>query len=213
MIRLSNLAIGVAAAALFCSCRQSEPGGQAAMVVDLEAVAKATGRDVLIANKVEAATQDLNAQLIQAAQEMEKELKKQQAESGSSPTEEQRAKLRQTAQRIQQNIQNNKEIAEQARQRVRNEHILLFRREVKPIAARIAARHRAAVVLIADQDVVWFAPSADITAEMIAELRTTAAIAATNEPPRTGPAPLSNAAPSPPPQGQPAPEGNPPKRP
>jgi Skp family chaperone for outer membrane proteins len=144
---------------------------------------------------------------------MEKELKKQQADAGNSPTEEQRAKLRQTAQRIQQNIQSNREIAEQARQRVRNEHIQLFRREIKPIAARLAARHHAAVVLIADQDVVWFAPSADITAEIIAEMRSAATAATTNEPARTGTTPQSNAAPSSPSRTQPSAEGNPPKSP
>ena len=193
MIRLLSLTILTAAAALFCGCGQTTSADRA-VVVDLEAVAKAMGRDVLIANRVEAATQDLNAQLIQAAQEMEKELKKQQAEAGSSPTEEQRAKLRLTALRIQQNIQSNKEIAEQARQRVRNEQILVFRKEVRPIAARLAARHHAALVLIAGQDVVWFAPSVDITAEVIAEMRSATATASTNEPARTGSAPASNAA-------------------
>ena len=37
------------------------------VVMDLDAVAKAMGRDVAIAAKVEAATQQLNTQLLQAA--------------------------------------------------------------------------------------------------------------------------------------------------
>ncbi len=212
MNRILNVAILVAAALSWCSCGQTDSRGNAAVVVDLEAVAKATGRDVLIARKVEAATQDLNAQLIQAAQEMEKELKKQQADAGGSPTEEQRAKLRQMAQRTQQNIQNNKEIAEQARQRVRNQQILLFRNEVRPIAARLVARHHAAVALIADQDVVWFAPSADITAEIIAELRTAAATA-TSQSAQSGPALQSNVTPSSSAQSQPTAEASQPNRP
>ena len=140
-------------------------------MVDLEAVAKAMGRDAEIAQKVEQATENLNSQLIQAAQEMDKQLQKQKADLGDSPAPADREKYRQTELRVQQQIRNNKAIAEQARQAVRNEQILLFRKEVKPIAARIAQKRKATVVTIANQDVVWFDPSADLTAEVIAEMR------------------------------------------
>ena len=112
------------------------------VVMDLDAVAKAMGRDAAIAAKVEAATKQLNTQLLQAAHEMEEELKKIQAQIGSAPSPEQLAKLRQARQQVQQNIQNNKLLAENARNRVRGEQILLLRDEVRPIAARIAkSRH------------------------------------------------------------------------
>jgi Skp family chaperone for outer membrane proteins len=145
------------------------------VVVDLEAVAKAMGWDVLIAKKVEAATQNLNAQLLQAADNMDKDLKKQQSELGATPTQEQLVEFQKAKARVQQTIQNNKSVAEQAREGVRAQQILRFRTEVKPVAARIAQRHSAEVVLIANLDVVWFASSADITGEVIATLRAKAA--------------------------------------
>lgn len=154
-----------------CNPRQSVPPAGPSLVVDLEAVAKAMGRDAEIAQRVEQATENLNTQLIQAAQEMDKQLQKQKAELGDSPTPTDREKYRQAELRVQQQIRTNKAIAEQARQSVRNEQILLFRKEVKPIAARIAQKRKATVVTIANQDVVWFDPSADLTAEIIAEMR------------------------------------------
>ena len=152
------------------------------VVMDLDAVAKAMGRDAAIAAKVEAATQQLNTQLLQAAREMEEELKKIQTQIGSAPSPEQLAKLRQARQQVQQNIQNNKLLAENARNRVRGEQILLLRDEVRPIAAQIAKSRHADVVLLASQEVMWFAPSADITSEIIAKMRADASNPATAAP-------------------------------
>jgi Skp family chaperone for outer membrane proteins len=147
------------------------------LVVDLDAVAKAMGRDAEIAQKIEQATESLNAQLIQAAQEMEKQLQKQKAEMGATPSASEREKYRQAELRVQQHIRNNKAIAEQARQAVRDRQILVFRMEVKPIAAKIAQKRNAKLVTVATHEVVWFDPSADITAEVIAEMRAYAATA------------------------------------
>ena len=141
------------------------------VVMDLDAVAKAMGRDVAIAARVEAATQQLNTQLLQAARDMEEELTKLQTQIGSSTNPDQLDQLRQARLRVQQNIQNNKLVAENARNRVRSEQILILRNEVRPIAAQIAKSRQAEVVLLSSQDVMWFAPSADITSEVIADMR------------------------------------------
>jgi Skp family chaperone for outer membrane proteins len=162
---------GVMTVMIGCGQRQSALPPSPSLVVDLDAVAKAMGRDAEIARKVEQATESLNMQLVQAAQEMDKQLQKQKADLGASPSPTDREKYRQAELRVQQQILNNRAIAEQARQTVRNEQILLFRKEVRPIAARMAQRRNATVVTIANQDVVWFDPSADLTAEVIAEMR------------------------------------------
>ena len=162
-IHFASIALGLA----FTGCQPA----QRSAVMDLDAVAKAMGRDVTIARKVEAATQQLNTQLVQAAREMEEELKKIQAQIGSAPNPEQLAQLRRARAQVQQNIQNNKLVAENARTRVRGEQILLLRKEVGPIAAQIAKTRHAEVVLLASDQVMWFAPSADITSEVIAKMR------------------------------------------
>ena len=113
---------------------------------------------------------------------MEQQFKKQQAELGSAPTEEQKAKVRQMAERVRENIQSNKEVAEQARQRVRAEQIQQFRAEVKAIAGRLASQRGATLVMTTGQDVFWLAASADITAAVIAEVRATASAPAPSQP-------------------------------
>jgi Skp family chaperone for outer membrane proteins len=141
------------------------------VVLDLDAIAKATGRDVLIGRAVETATQQLNAQLVQAARDMEDEIKQLQAKIGTSPTPQQQAELQRARVRAQQNIQNNKLVAETARNRVRAEQILLFRNEVRPIAAEVARLHHAEMVIIPTDAVVWHATSIDITGEVITQWR------------------------------------------
>jgi Skp family chaperone for outer membrane proteins len=173
-MRLSNFCFIAAASLLLCSCNRPASSSNSAVVVDLDAVARAMGRDLLIDRKVEQATQALNAKLLAAADSMEKEYKKQQAAAGNSPTDEQRAKLKQLTQKIQETIQNNKEVAAQARQRFRLEQIQLLRNDVKAVASRIAEKQHATMVFVAGQEVLWFTSSADITAAVIAEMRTQA---------------------------------------
>lgn len=144
---------------------------QRAVVVDLDAVAKASGRDVIITRSIETATHQLNSQLVQAAKDMEEEIKQLQAKLGTSPTPQQQAELQRARTQAQQNVQNNKLVAESARNRVRAEQILLFRSEVKPIAAELARQRGAELVLIANEHVVWHAPTADITGDVITRLR------------------------------------------
>ncbi|HKX62367.1 MAG TPA: OmpH family outer membrane protein [Verrucomicrobiae bacterium] len=147
-----------------------QPTGRS-VVLDLDAVAKATGRDVLIGRAVESATHQLNAQLVQAARDMDEEIKQLQVKIGTSPTPQQQVELQRARARAQQNIQNNKLVAETARNRVRAEQIVLFRNEVRPIAAEIARQHNAEIVIIPNDNVVWHATSVDITGEVITQWR------------------------------------------
>lgn len=163
--------VGILVLAAGCRPPQPAPSAGAAVVVDLDVVAKALGRDAETAKLVEQATGSLNAQLVQAAQEMERQLQQQKGDLGSAPSPEAREKYRQAELRAQQNIRNNKAIAEQARQAVKDEQIFKFRAEVKPVAGRLARDRGAKLVLIANQNVIWFDSAADITADTIAAMR------------------------------------------
>ena len=195
-MRLLNFCLITAASLSLCGCNRSPSPSNNSVVVDLDAVARAMGRDLLIDRKVEQATQALNAKLLAAADTMEKEYKKQQAAAGNSPTDEQRAKLKQLAQKIQETIQNNKEVAAQARQRFRLEQIQLLRNDVKTVASRIAEKQHATMVFVAGQEVLWFTPSADITAAVIAEMRTQALSPSETETQKVTTATDSNAIPA-----------------
>src|SRR5437762_14230853 len=99
-MRILTFSLLAAGSVLLCSCNRPNSAINA-VVVDLDSVARAMGRDLVIDRKVELATQALNQRLIAAAETMDKEYKKQQTDLGASATEEQRGKLRQMAQKIQ----------------------------------------------------------------------------------------------------------------
>jgi hypothetical protein len=153
-MRLFNYGLVAFASLLLCACNRPAASSNSSVVVDLDAVARAMGRDLAIDRKVEQATQALNTRLLAAADSMEKEYKKQQAAAGNSPTDEQRAKLKQLAQKIGETIQNNKEVAAQARQRFRLEQIQLLRNDVKTVASKIAEKQHATMVFVAGQEVL-----------------------------------------------------------
>lgn len=181
---LKVLSIAILVTVISCGCRppaaehsgqEHDRDGAPNLVVDIEAVAKAMGWDTIIVTQVELATRDLNAQLLKAAESMQKELKTQQAALGANPTKEQLAAFQRAQVRVQQNIENNKLIAQQARDSVRNKQVLNFRQKIKPVAARIGQERGAKVVSVANEDVIWFDGSADITGDVIAALRSDAA--------------------------------------
>src|SRR2546425_343304 len=154
-----------------CDQRVHSPQAHRLVVLDLDAIARALGRDVAIQQQVEAATRSLNTQLLQAAQEMQKQLDDEKAKLGSKPTDEEHGRLRQLQARANESIRNNKLLAQLRQQEVRKELIQRFRSELKPIAEALAKRWGASAVLVATDELLWFSEADDITDEVIAELR------------------------------------------
>ncbi|MEX2670505.1 MAG: OmpH family outer membrane protein [Phycisphaeraceae bacterium] len=142
-----------------------------AAVVDLDAVAKAIGKDTEITEQIEAAVQQMNERLRTAAQEMQEQLEAEQEKLGDDPTEEQVARLRQMAAKAQQNVQNNRSAAQLRRNQVRTQLIQQFREEARPIAEKVAKASGANVVLLANDNVLWYESAADITGLVITEMR------------------------------------------
>jgi Skp family chaperone for outer membrane proteins len=141
-------------------------------IVDLDAVAKAVGRDAVIRKQLETATQQLNQQLLKAAGEMKTQIEAEQKKLGDKPSEEDQKRVQQMLAAANQNVQNNKMVAQLRQQQLKNELIVQFRNEIRPIAEKAARAQGAAAVFVATDNVVlWFDPSLDITDEVIAEYR------------------------------------------
>lgn len=176
MSRYKNISVVFTLLVAAAGCDQARPGSRThrAVVADLDVVAKALGRDLGIQQQVEVATRNLNAQLVQAAQAMQDELNVARATFGEQPTEPQQKRIEQLAAVANQNVRTNKLIARTRQQEIRNELVGQFRDEVRPIAERIARERGASVVLLSPNDLLWFDPKADITDELIAELRASA---------------------------------------
>jgi len=139
-------------------------------VLDLQAVAKALGRDDAFKQELESAGKQLGEQLNKVSTNLQSQLRDEQAKLGENPSDEARSKLRQMAVEAQRKF---KQSQLQARQQARQLQLQLatkFRADVQPIATEIARSKGAAVVLMANS-LMWFEPAIDITAEVIGKMR------------------------------------------
>ncbi len=172
MKRWMTLGAAVVMAATCLATAQDAKAPARVAIVDLDAVAKAVGRDAVIRQQLEAATQQLNQQLIKAATEMKSQIEAEQKKLGEKPSEDDQKRVQQMLATANQNVQNNKMVAQLRQQQLRNELIVQFRNEIRPMAEKAARSQGASAVFVAaDNVVLWFDPSLDITDEVIAEYR------------------------------------------
>lgn len=139
------------------------------LVLDLPAVAKATNRDEQIEKQIGQADMQLQAQLAKIKDEIEKNLKVAIGELKVKKEKKEATKLleMEANQKMQSTVN-------EARQKIRllqSELFSQFRKEIQPIVGKIAESRNASMVKIVDPSVIWFSDSADITDEVIAEIR------------------------------------------
>ncbi len=139
-------------------------------VLDLQAVAKALGRDDEFKVQLESAGKQLGEQLTKVSTSLQSQLREEQTKIGANPSDEDRGKLRQMALDAQRKFQQSQQ---QARQQARQLQIKLasqFRADVQPVAAQVARSKGASAVLLANS-LMWFEPAVDITADVIGKMR------------------------------------------
>lgn len=148
------------------------PGGSPSMVVvDLTAVAKATGQDAIMQKQMDDGRQELTAQLQEIAQNLETELNEERDKLGDSPTEAEQQALQQKINQAQQQYSQNQTAAQQQVQQFEAGVVLQYRESLQPIVREIAMARGATVVRLADSAVLWFDANVDITADVIAAVR------------------------------------------
>jgi Skp family chaperone for outer membrane proteins len=160
----------VLAAAAVAGCDRL-PGGPGTLVVDLTAVAKATGQDVAMQKKMDDSRAELTAQLQEIAANLEKELNEQREKLGDSPTDAEQQELQQKITAAQQQYSQTQAAAQQQVQQFEAGVVLQYRESLQPILRDIATARGASVVRLADTAILWFDPAVDITAEVIAAVR------------------------------------------
>ncbi|MBT78467.1 MAG: hypothetical protein CL798_09790 [Chromatiales bacterium] len=172
MKSISGLFVACLLAALFLAgCNQTPAAEPGTLVVDLSAIAKATGQEQSMQNQAQTVREDANAQLIESAKEIEKWLADERAKIGDTPTQEQAVQLQQLSQQAQQQYAQLQSEAQQKVQKAEINLILDYREAVKPFAEKIARSRDASVVLLVDQSVFWLDPAIDITGDVISALR------------------------------------------
>lgn len=151
-----------------CDNFQSSPNS---VVLDLDAIAQATGQAATIKQQIENANQELNTQLASISTKLNDQLAEEKEKMGKKPSKSDKKNLEKLTLQASQKMQQAKAIASQKSQQYRAALILQMRDNVKPIAEKIAQKRGATVVLTSNNSMIWFNPEIDITDEVIAEIR------------------------------------------
>jgi len=198
-----NRYLPLAAALLLAGCdkipfpvSQAPPAAAPAptmAVLDLDAVAKALGRDEVFREQVEAAGQQLRQQLGELSSNLQTQLREEQEKLGAEPSDEQRQQLQRMLAEAQRQVQQGQVLARQKAAEFQTQLARQFRAEVQPVATEVARSRGASGVLLANT-LLWFEPAADITGAVIDALRARGAASgapamATQPPPAGGEAP------------------------
>lgn len=156
---------------LLTGCDQLSGSGESILIVDLAAVAKATGQEQRMQQQSQAAITELNAQLQARAAELEAGLEQQRQEAGDSPSDAQAQALQESTLAAQQEYAQLQAGAQQQVQQLEVNMVLEYREQMEPIVETIARSRNASAVLLSDTSVFWIDPAADITDEVIAAIR------------------------------------------
>lgn len=143
------------------------------VVLDLDAIANATGQAETIKQQLEQANQELNSQLSTISGKLNEQLVEEKKKMGKKPSKADKQNLQKLTLQANQKMQQAKTIATQKAQQYRSALILQLRKNVQPIAEKIASNRGADIVLSSNNSMIWFNPSVDITDEVIAEIRAT----------------------------------------
>ena len=141
------------------------------MLVDLDAVAQALGRDELMKQEILTAEQKIRGQLEQVASELQNQVKQAQDKLGSKSKREDKAHVEQLALKAQQTFRQQQAVAQQKVNQARAELMQKFRDEIKLVAEPVARKQGASMVKIISADVLWFDPVVHITGDVIAQMR------------------------------------------
>lgn len=160
----------LAALVLVAGCDQLGGNRTAVAIIDLDSVARALGRDDVIAQQINQANQQLSSQLGKVAENLKEQLSE---ERGKYPVmgDEAKKDLQAKTAEANQKLQQTQRLAQQKSAQFRTAVINAFREEVQPYASEIAKKRGAVAVITVATPMLWFDSKADITGEVIAAMR------------------------------------------
>lgn len=151
-------------------CGYLQPSADS-VVLDLDAIANATGQAAIIKQQISNANEELNSQLNTIASSLNEQLANEKKKMESKPVKDSKVYLEQLVAQANQKMQESKVLASQKSQQYQAVLIQQLRQEVAPIAEKIARERGATIVVISNNATLWFDPTIDITDEIISEMR------------------------------------------
>lgn len=170
MKRIMTITLLSAAALLVGGCDQQSNSMQT-LVVDPVPVAKSIGRDELMQKQLDSAIEQLNAQVRQHSSGLSTKVEQEKEKLGKKPSDASTEKFRELVAAASESIKQTQLLARQKAADYRASLLDEFNAELRAAAADIAKQRGANHVLVVDDNLLWFDPAADITADVIAKLR------------------------------------------
>lgn len=146
------------------------PSGLVA-VIDLDRVARAIGRDEVIAARVQSYADEQSNSLNRLRDDMREQLLQVRAGFGGAPSDEQQQNLAQLTARSDLQLQQEITKARQSAEQLKVDLVLDFKQEVQPVARRVAQARGLSVVLIQQNGMLYIDPDTDISDAVIDELQ------------------------------------------
>lgn len=156
---------------LLSGCDRARDATVPTLVVDPVPIAKSLGRDELMQQQLNEQIEKLNAELSRQTNVLNKQLEQQKKELGGKPDPRATKAYEERLTAATQQIKTSQLQAQQQAAAYRQSLLAQFNTEVRAVAAEIAKARGASAVLVIAENVLWFDPAADITAEVIEKLR------------------------------------------
>lgn len=170
MKRIMTITLLSAGALLVGGCDQQSTSMQT-LVVDPVPVAKSIGRDELMQKQLDSAIEQLNAQVRQHSSGLSTKVEQEKEKLGKKPSDASTEQFRELVAAASESIKQTQMLARQKAADYRAALLDEFNAELRAAAADIAKQRGASHVLVVDDNLLWFDPAADITADVIAKLR------------------------------------------
>ncbi len=147
------------------------------LVLDLSQIAKATGRDKIIAEQMGQANARLEQQLADFKEKIELQLFEEKSKIKSKKDKQAQQNFQEFMQKAQKQMQFAQAQAKQKSQQYRIKLVQDFKDDVKPLAKQIAQNRDASIVHFIDASSLWHSESVDITDAVIAMMPVSAVAA------------------------------------
>ena len=139
-------------------------------VIDLDTVAKAAGRDKVIAEKVQAYAKEQEAKLQALKSELENKVTSASAKLGKDASDQDKQSLSGMVTDARSQLVRELGQARQSAQQLRAQLVRDFAIEIQPLAAKVAASRGLQVVMVKQPGLLVVAPEVDITAAVVEAL-------------------------------------------
>jgi Skp family chaperone for outer membrane proteins len=171
--------LGIAALALGLSaCEPTTPAVGGVAVIDLDAVAKAVGRDQVIAEQVESFARAEGVKLQDLKAELEQKVSGATAALGEDASDEAKQSVNTLAVEARNQLVRELGQARQSAQDMRTRLVREFAIEVQPIASRVAQERGFGLVMVKQPAMLAVTAEVDITGAVIDQLKASAATGA-----------------------------------